>query len=386
MFDKAYGALAGLAIGDSFGDAARMPENHQRFGITTDFTEESSWSTDDTEFALLTAQAIIDSGGNLDADAVVRAWERYVLGQDEYHRGGSSEIEAAHNLRRGLRPPFSGMYNAYHISDGAAMRAAPIGIVAGGDTPAAAWGTFRSHFEGWGAQVVAGVPMAGGTVDEIIAAAQSVIPPDSWLAYAFQKAMAIVDQFPSYEEAWIPLHTELWTTYKAAAPEAVPQAFALFRLSGGDFRRGIICSGNFGRDADTIAAIVGALLGALNGCEAIPRRWVEKTRYPTGTCLKFTKGKDLREAGATVDQVGLRGLSWQNLNRRSLCHSFLGHGVDRVLFRKRPLGADGIIHWDHHDAGPFWAGACWQKRRFDGPGLIITAGANGCQEGPWGAG
>ena len=57
MFDKAYGALAGLAIGDSFGDAARMPENHQRFGITTDFTEESSWSTDDTEFALLTAQS-----------------------------------------------------------------------------------------------------------------------------------------------------------------------------------------------------------------------------------------------------------------------------------------------------------------------------------------
>ena len=304
MFDKEYGALAGLAIGDSFGDAARMPENHQRFGITTDFTEESSWSTDDTEFALLTAQAIIDSGGNLDADAVVRAWERYVLGQDEYHRGGSSEIEAAHNLRRGLRPPFSGMYNAYHISDGAAMRAAPIGIVAGGDiAKAAAWAEADasvSHFRDgiWGAQAVAaGVSraMAGGTVDEIIAAAQSVIPPDSWLAYAFQKAMAIVDQFPSYEEAWIPLHTELWTTYKAAAPEAVPQAFALFRLSGGDFRRGIICSGNFGRDADTIAAIVGALLGALNGCEAIPRRWVEKTRYPTGTCLKFTKGKDLRE-------------------------------------------------------------------------------------------
>ena len=66
---------------------------------------------------------------------------------------------------------FSRMYNAYHISDGAAMRAAPIGIVAGGDiAKAAAWAEADasvSHFRDgiWGAQAVAaGVSraMAGG--------------------------------------------------------------------------------------------------------------------------------------------------------------------------------------------------------------------------------
>ncbi|HKM43500.1 MAG TPA: ADP-ribosylglycohydrolase family protein [Limnochordia bacterium] len=301
--DKAFGALVGLAIGDSFGDASRTETNHLRFGITMDFADEASWSTDDTEFALLTAQALIDCGGDFTSEAVVAAWEKYILFQEEFKRGGSSEIEAALNLKRGLKPPYTGMYNAYHISDGAAMRVAPIGIVCAGDiSKAAQWAQIDaelSHYRDgiWGAQAVAaGVAcaMVDGSVDEVIAAALSVIPKDSWLYYTFAKAMNIVDEHKTLEDAWTPLHTELWTTYKAAVPEAVSQAFALFRLSGGDFRRGVIYSGNFGRDADTIGAIVGSLLGAQCGVKGIPARWMEKTRYPTGTCLQFTKGKDLQ--------------------------------------------------------------------------------------------
>jgi len=204
------------------------------------------------------------------------------------------------------------MYNAYHHSDGAAMRAAPIGIVCAGDLEKAA--RFAqidaevSHFRDgvWGAQAVAvGVAcaMVGGGVDDVIAAAKSVIPGDSWFYYTFSKAMAIVDQYETLEECWVPLHTELWTTYKAAVPEAVSQAFALFRLSQGDFRRGVIYSGNFGRDADTIGAIVGALLGASVGAAQIPPRWIEKTRYPTGTCLEFTKGKDLAQIAQELAEL-----------------------------------------------------------------------------------
>ncbi len=312
--DKAFGALAGLAIGDSFGDASRTEDNHLRFGITMDFTDEASWSTDDTEFALLTAQALIDCQGDFTTDAVVAAWEKYILYQADFKRGGSSEIEAVLNLRRGLRPPFTGMYNAYHHSDGAAMRVAPIGIVCAGDLDKAVHfakiDAELSHFRDgvWGAQAVAaGVAqaMVGGSIENVIQAAKSVIPKDSWFYYTFTKAMSIVDQWGTFEASWMPLHTELWTTYKAAVPEAVSQAFALFRLSGGDFRKGVIYSGNFGRDADTIGAIVGSLLGAQVGANGIPPLWVEKTRYPTGTCLEFTKGKDLygiaQELAALMD-------------------------------------------------------------------------------------
>ncbi len=54
--DKAKGSLCGLAIGDSFGDAARGQDNQRDFGITTDFNRGATWSTDDTEFALLTTE------------------------------------------------------------------------------------------------------------------------------------------------------------------------------------------------------------------------------------------------------------------------------------------------------------------------------------------
>ena len=37
-------------------------------------------------------------------------------------------------------------------------------------------------------------------------------------------------------------------------------------------------AGNFGRAADTIAAICGAVLGGMYGCRTIPARWAEKAR------------------------------------------------------------------------------------------------------------
>ena len=55
---------------------------------------------------------------------------------------------------------------------------------------------------------------------------------------------------------------------------------------------GVVAAGNFGRDADTIGAIVGSILGAKYGASTIPAHWVEKPRYPTGTCLTFAKGVD----------------------------------------------------------------------------------------------
>ena len=100
--------------------------------------------------------------------------------------------------------------------------------------------------------------------------------------------------------AWMPLHDELWTSYKAAVSEAVAEAFGVLKLMHGDFRTGVTCAGNFGRDADTIGAICGAILGAKYGYHTIPPVWAEKPRYPTGTCLLFTKGMDIR---AVADQL-----------------------------------------------------------------------------------
>jgi ADP-ribosylglycohydrolase len=62
----------------------------------------------------------------------------------------------------------------------------------------------------------------------------------------------------------------------------------------------MIYAGNFGRDTDTIGAIVGALAGAVKGIEAVPEAWVEKVRKPHGTCLQFTANRDLFEVASRL--------------------------------------------------------------------------------------
>jgi len=307
--DRACGALIGHAIGDSFGDAARTAENHFLVGITMDFREGPAPGTDDTEFALLTARTLLHCRAELTDDHVLASWKEHVLPLSELKRGGASEREAAENIRRGILPPLSGQFNSHYMSDGAAMRVTPIGIVAAGDPGKAARladvEARISHWRDgiWGAQAVAVgvcVAMAGGTVREVFDEALRVLPEESWMRATMLRVHDIVEAKPALEEAWVPLHAALWTEYKAAAPEAVAEAFAVFLLTNGDFRRGVIYGGNWGRDADTIAAIVGALAGAMHGRAAIPQAWIDKVRYPAGTCLPFTKGSDIFDVATSL--------------------------------------------------------------------------------------
>jgi ADP-ribosylglycohydrolase len=301
--DRAAGCLIGLAIGDAFGDAARDPDNHFLYGITMDFPEKSTGSTDDTEFALLTAEILLNSEGTPSREDVVRAWRTHVLVEDELRRGGGSEREAAENIRRGLMPPESGRFNSFASSDGAAMRAAPAGIVAAGDPDRAAELAERdaeiSHSgDGiWGAQSVASavsVAIAGGDVEDVFAEGMRRAPEGSWFKHNFDKAVALMDKYDRrLHDVWMELHRALRGEYKASVPEAVVSAFAIYLMTGGDLRDGIVYASNFGRDSDTIGAIVGALAGAKVGLGNIPENWLSRVRRPSGTCLHFTSELDI---------------------------------------------------------------------------------------------
>lgn len=133
-FGGAHEALSGLTIGGSLGDAACKSESHTNYGITTDFNKGISWSTDDTEFVLLTAKTLVGCGGDLTSGIIAEAWLEDVAAQDEFKRGGANEIETASNLREGIRPPSSGKYGTFHISDGSTMRIGPVGIICTGNS------------------------------------------------------------------------------------------------------------------------------------------------------------------------------------------------------------------------------------------------------------
>ncbi len=299
---RALGCMLGLAVGDALGDLGRMDEYRQRYGIVTSIYDGAG-STDDTEFALLTARALIECEGNLTAEAVVAAWCKYVVEQGGVlARGGRPQYGAVANLRRGMRPPLSGRDNVGNDDDGAAMRIAPIGIVCGGDptraAELAAIDAQISHYADgvWAAQAVAAsvaVAMTGADPEAIIDAGLQQIPEDSWLGRAMARAMGICEEAQTIERAWERLHTDLWTPTHSACAEAIPQTYAIFRLTHGEFREGMFWAANFGRDADTITAVVGALSGARHGVDVIPREWIEKVRKPSGVCLRFTAEEDV---------------------------------------------------------------------------------------------
>ncbi len=69
------------------------------------------------------------------------------------------------------------------------------------------------------------------------------------------------------------------------APEAVALAFGAFLAADGSFADAVTGAVAMGRDADTTAAIAGALAGAHGGLDGIPVDWRERIGPVTGRCL-----------------------------------------------------------------------------------------------------
>ncbi|MEI6877082.1 MAG: ADP-ribosylglycohydrolase family protein, partial [Spirochaetota bacterium] len=229
-----------------------------------------------------------------------------------FDRGGVPLYGAVDNLRRGILPPLSGRYNTLNIDDGAAMRIAPVGIVARDEAHAASLAALEasiSHFEdGVFAAVACAVAvrlcMEGASAKEAVDGAMRHIPGDSWLGVTMKRMRDLVSRSAGIEEAWAPLHADFWTPRHSISPEAIPQAFGIFLMTGGDFRKGMFWASNFGRDADTIAALVGAMSGARQGYDIIPRHWIERVRRPSGVCLKFAAAHDVVELGSELAKLG----------------------------------------------------------------------------------
>lgn len=319
---KARGCMVGVAAGDAIGDIARdrnssiaLAESYRfRYGIVTEMWEGAQ-STDDTEFAVLTAKTVLDSRGALTHASVAAAWRRYIVDRGGmFARGGRPLYGAVENLKRGIEPPRSGTDNVFNTDDGAAMRIAPVGIVCAGDPEkAAAMAKIEaeiSHAESgvWGAQAMAAavaVAIADGTPDEITEAMFAPIPENSWLGRAMARARELCDGAGEMLDIWAQIHTEFATREHAAIEEALPEAFSVARMTGFSFRQGMFWGANFGRDADTIAAIVGALAGAREGIETIPESWIAPVRRPAGTCLRFAAEEDVIDLGTQLAQLAM---------------------------------------------------------------------------------
>ncbi|MFG6199480.1 ADP-ribosylglycohydrolase family protein [Nonomuraea sp. JJY05] len=305
--DKARGCLLGLAAGDALGaPAENLPpsEIRRRWGR---LTEIEGGGTDDTEYAIFAASLLVRHGHALTSADVAQAYRREIIPRvnGPMRGAGFSELGTVEALRRGLEPPLTGLVHSHGWSDGLAMRAAPYGVFCPGDPAQAARlveqdGLVSGSGEGiLGGRAVAGAvaaAMGGAPVQDVVRAALSVIPADSWTARNVVRACALLPTMgPADEVALVEaLHEAVvirhypWTD---VAPEAVALALAAVLAGDGDVEASVTFGVSLGRDADTIGAIAGAITGAMRGESGVPERWAARIGPVTGKCLPVVAGK-----------------------------------------------------------------------------------------------
>lgn len=327
-FSRAYGALLGLAYGDAIGFPAlfhrthRFPERRREFiwrtnrdsararilRMTLPFTHRlepqtlEPFPTDDTEYALFTAQTLYEADSEINAETFETAWRTRVLPAADQVLTGFSERAAIENLKRGLHPPATGNDNPQHYDDSAASRAVAVGLYCAGDAERAArlaqWDAQVTNAEDgvYAAQAVAvavSLLAAGNPLHEALTAARASFPRDSWIARGDQIARQCREQVGSAQDLVLLLSTRLINTvysYGNVAPETVPAAFALVEQCAGDLQNAVLLANAIPKSADSLPALVAALCGAFRGADAISPLWQQPLNESRGLCLPFLKG------------------------------------------------------------------------------------------------
>ena len=337
-FSRAYGALAGLALGDALGmptqemSPAQIRAVYGRITGLVDGDASQPYApgmpagsvTDDTYQALALA-SFLGRGKGSSAGAVtldlggfahdLLNWEEWMKAQGSLDLLGPSTKAALERVRLGADPL---RVRGMGTTNGAAMRVAPVGIAVSTDDPEvfanSVWSTCQlTHATRQGFQSAA-----------LVAAAVSMgidwdTPSPSDMTTLLWKTLTYVDSLPE-RGAWTPDPDVVAATRRAmqlavnpasssleclveqvgtsvASAHAIPMAFAL--LARDPSPQALLDAANIGGDTDTIGAIAGAILGAALGVEAFDAAML--------TQVESVSGLHLTEAATAM--LSLRGPS-----------------------------------------------------------------------------
>ena len=308
-FSRAYGALAGLALGDALGmptQAMSPAQIRAVYGRITGLVDGDASQpyapgmpagsvTDDTEQALLVASLLVrgrgSSSGRVALDAgefahALLAWEDSMIERGSLDLLGPSTKAALERVRAGEDPLSVG---GAGTTNGAAMRVTPIGIAMSTADPEA----FADAV--WSSCQVTHATRQGFQSAALVAAAVSMgidwdTPSASDITALLWKALTYVDSLPE-RGAWTPDPDVVAATRRAmhlvanpasssleclveqvgtsvASAHAIPMAFAL--LARNPSPQALLDAANIGGDTDTIGAIAGAILGGALGEQVLP--------------------------------------------------------------------------------------------------------------------
>ena len=353
---RAVGCLAGAAIGDALGGATEGWESHEihdHFGGWVEGVVESIrhqrnlvkpfspfWKgdghvTDDTLMTRVLVEAYATKRDHLDAYDVERLLlpaivdeKRWIPELDRedllYHRLFVAEKWLVLKLRYGHADARdAGVGNI--VNCGAAMYIAPVGLANAGDPDGAyaeALDLTSPHQSSYGREAAAVLAAAvadavrpdatpesvvatalrvanDGTRSAIEAVAGAASTLDSWRDGGLARLRAAFAPYDTVGDVFAQPGPMARTPSRVHAIEEVPIALGLLLATNGDYTETMLGGVNYGRDADSIASMGGALAGGLGSL--VPADWIEEV----GTASKL----DLEEPGRTMAAVAVEILA-----------------------------------------------------------------------------
>lgn len=284
--------LRGAAVGDALGapiEFMSWPEIKARYSGPVRRMEQSAWGcgvvTDDTQMTLFTAEGLIEANQTQQpvSIAVWKAYQRWLFSQRHSYVPGYKGLLRMAPMW-GARAPgatclgaLSAAYQEHAPNDsagcGAAMRAAPCGLVARSIEDAFELGCVtgrltHGHPDGYlSAGYVAAVVhqlSRGASREEAVRSAG-----EQWMrtSHSDVSIRLPAERYEDPEAMTIALG-EGWTGHTAAALAT----YALMQANS--FVDGIVIAVNHGGDSDSVGCIAGAMLGA--HFQQIPDLWVRQ--------------------------------------------------------------------------------------------------------------
>ncbi|MGE5200274.1 MAG: ADP-ribosylglycohydrolase family protein [Rhodospirillaceae bacterium] len=299
--DRIRGMLLGLAIGDALGNTSEgmsAAQRDARFGEIRDYlpNEHANGTrvglpSDDSQLAFWTLESLLDLGALDPDDLAARFASRRIFGI------GKSVQEFLHNREQGITPWYR--CGAESAGNGALMRIAPIVLLHPDGTGPGLWldtalASIVTHRD------AASVAACVAFTDLLTRLLRLPAPPTAeWIIRTFVGTVRQVctdeayrprggvlagweGSFPDYlDHALAEAARQHWSTRQACDAwgsgayllETVPSVLWILASHVHDTTEAIVRAVNDTGDNDTVAAIVGAAVGALHGAQALPGSW-----------------------------------------------------------------------------------------------------------------
>jgi ADP-ribosylglycohydrolase len=300
LADRYRACLLTGAIGDALG---RPVEGMPREDVVRPVDEFRPWRgwesgpvgtiTDDTQLTMVVAECLLSNGGRIDPPDLA-AW--FVEWLPVARGIGHATRQAVGSLAAGTPWWEAGEASA---GNGAAMRAAPVGLAFRGDPAAlreqAALSAIPTHADPLA--VTSTVLMASavawcvgrapgtdalGLLDHLAVAGEGLWDEPveerhlrrTGTVRLSERIAEIADMVD-----W-PAGRAFDHLYNGAfVLESLPAALWCFLSAPDDPAAVVVTAAGGGRDADTVASMAGNLAGAFNGTAALPRRWLDELEY-----------------------------------------------------------------------------------------------------------